>query len=87
MVSLDAVEEEIAVLLEERIDAERQVVQVGGRRDRLGKLSLFKRSQGRWDFDGNRDVRALVLMDERGDQVRVVDFDGKFDENVLVSQV
>ena len=86
VVSLDAVEQEIAVLLEVRIDVERQVIQVGGERGGFGvRAGLEGGERGR--KVGRTGRGALQLVDERGDQVRVVDLDGELVENILVAEV
>ena len=87
VVGLDAVKEQVAVLLHERIDAEQQVVEVRGEDSRLSGCARLERSEGRREISGPRLLGGLKLVDERGDQVRVVDSNREFDENVLVSQV
>lgn len=87
MVGLDAVEEKVAVLLEEGIDAEGQVVEVGRQHGVLDEWAGFQSGQRRREIGGGRLAGALKLVEERGDQVRVVDFHGEFNEDVLESQV
>lgn len=87
VVSLDAVKEKLAVLLEEGVDIERQVVEVGGKDGRLGVRAGFQGGQRWGEVRRARGVGGLELVNERGDQVGVVDFDRQFNEDVLVSQV
>ena len=87
VVRLDALEEKIAVLLQVRVDAERQVVVVGVQNGVLDEGAGLQGGQGRGQLGGRRHLGALQLVDERGDQVRVVDLNRQFDEDILVSQV
>ena len=87
VVSLNAVEEKVAVLLQEGVSIKRQVVEVGSEDGGFGKRAGFQGGQGRGEVRRTHWAGGLELVDVRGDQVRVVDFDGKFDKDVLVSQV
>lgn len=87
VVSLDAVKEKIAVLLQDGVNVERQVVEVGGENGRLSERAGFQSGQRWGEIRGSRGAGGLELVDERGDQVRVVDLDRQFNEDVLVSQV
>lgn len=86
VVGLDAVQEKVAVLLEEGVDAERQVVEVGGEDGRLREGAGLKGAERGGKVGGSRGLGGLQLVDEGGDQVRVVDLDGKLVENVLVAE-
>jgi hypothetical protein len=85
IVGLDAVEQQIARLLEERID--REVEGVKGRvRRQLGGLALDVVEGGRErDLGGFRWRGNLVQ--ERGEEVRVVDEDRDLDKNVPEGQL
>ena len=87
VVSLDAVKEKIAVLLQDGVNVERQVVEVGGENGGLSERAGFQSGQRWGEIRGSRGAGGLELVDERGDQVRVVDLDRQFNEDVLVSQV
>lgn len=87
MVHLDAVKQKVAVLLQERVDAEGEVVEVGCQHGRLGVLRRLQRGQGRGEIGGSRLSGSLELVNEGGDQVRVVDFNGELDQDVLVPEV
>ena len=86
VVGLNAVQEKVAVLLKEGVDAERQVVVVGGQNVIIGEWALLQSSQRGGKVGRGRLGRALELVDERGDQMRVTDFNWKLNEDVLVSQ-
>lgn len=86
VVGLDAIKQEIAVLLEVGIDVERQVVQVGGEIGGFGvRAGLESGERGR--KVGRTGRGALQLVDEGGDQVRVVDLNGELVEDILVAEV
>lgn len=87
VVGLDAVQEEIAVLLQEGIDAEGQVVEVGGKGGVFAEGAGLKGSQGGRELSGSCGNRALQLVNESSDQVGVVELDGQFLEDVGVAQV
>ena len=87
VVGLDAIQEQVAVLLHEGINAEQQVVEVRGENCRLSWRARFKCGKGRRKISRPGLLGGLELVDERCDQVRVVDGNRKFDENILVSQV
>jgi hypothetical protein len=86
VVGLDAVEEEVAVLLEEGVDAEGQVVVVGRQNGVLDEGAGLQRSERRGEIRRGRLAGALELVEEGRDQVGVVDFDRELNEDVLVSQ-
>jgi hypothetical protein len=87
VVGLDAIQQEVAVLLQEGIDAERQVVKVGGESGGLGEGAGLESAERGREFGGRRRGGALQLVDERSDQVGVVDLDGQLLENILVAEV
>jgi hypothetical protein len=87
VVGLDAVQEEIAVLLQEGIDAEGQVFEVGGKSGGFAEGTGLEGSQGGGKLSRSRRGRALQLVNEGGDQVGVVELDGQFLEDVGVAQV
>lgn len=86
VVGLDAVQQKVAVLLEEGVDAERQVVEVGGQNAVLNEGALLQSSQRGGKVGRSGLAGALELVDESGDQMRVVNFNWKLNEDVLVSQ-
>lgn len=86
VVSLDAVQEQVAVLLQEGVDAKGEVVVVGGENSRLDEGSGFQSGQRWGKIRRSRNVGSLKLVDEGGDQVRVVNLHGKFNKDILVSQ-
>lgn len=86
VVGLDAVEQQIAVLLQGRVDAERQVVEVGGEDGGFGEGARLQGGERGREFSRGRGW-ALQLVDERGDQVRVVDLNGQLIEDILVAEV
>lgn len=87
VVGLDAVQEQVAVLLQEGVDAQGEVVEVGGQKSGRRQRSSLQSGE-RW-----REVQRLLgrrrrqLVKEGGEDVRVVDGHGEFDENLLVSEV
>ena len=87
IVGLDAVQQKVAVLLQERIDAEGQVVKVrdedGGLREGAG---LKGTERGR-EIGRSRRMGGLELVDEGGDQMRVVNLNRQLFENVLVAEI
>lgn len=86
VVGLDAVEEEIAVLLEEGVDAEGEVVIVGGQDRLLGECRGLQGRERGGDVSRGRLGLVLKLVEEGGDQVGVVNLDWELDQNVLVLQ-
>lgn len=85
VVRLDAVEQEVARLLEERVDAEVQRVVVGVER-RLGDcVGGFEGGEGRGKRGLGRGDGLGELVEEGCDEVGVVDGEGELDEDVLVS--
>ena len=87
VVGLDAVEEKVAVLFQERVSVECQVVEVRREHGGFGEWAGFQGRQRGGKVSGGRRVGGLQLVDVRGDQVRVVDFNGEFVKDILVSQV
>lgn len=87
VVGLDAVEQEVAVLLEEGVDAERQVVEVGGEVGGLGEGARLESAEGGREVGRPGGAGALQLVNEGGDQVRVVDLNGQLFEDILVAEV
>jgi hypothetical protein len=85
-VGLDAVQEEVAVLLQVGIDVERQVVEVGGEDGGFGVRAGLEGGE-RGGKVGRGGGGGLQLVDEGGDQVRVVDLDGELVKDVLVAEV
>lgn len=86
VVCLDAVQEEVAVLLEEGVDAERQVVEVGGEGRGLGEGARLESTERGREVGRPGGAGALQLVDEGGDQVRVVDLNGQLFEDILVAK-
>lgn len=86
VVGLDAIQQEVAVLLEEGVDAERQVVKVGGESGGLGEGAGLESAERDREV-GGRGGGALQLVDERSDQVGVVDLDRQLLEDILVAEV
>lgn len=87
MVGLDAVQEQVAVLLQERVDAQSQVVEVGAQRSGRRQRSSLQSSE-RWrEVQRLRGRRRRQLVEEGGEEVRVVDGHGEFNEDLLVGQV
>lgn len=84
VVGLDAVQEEIAVLLQVGIDVERQVVEVGGENGGFRVRAGLEGGE-RGGKVGRGSGGGLQLVDEGGDQVRVVDLDGELIKDVLVA--
>jgi hypothetical protein len=85
VVGLDAVQEEVAVLLQVRVDVERQVIEVGGEDGRFGVGAGLEGGE-RGGKVGRGSGGGLQLVDEGGDQVRVVDLDGELVKDVLVAE-
>ena len=84
VVGLNAVKEEIAVLLQEGVDAEGEIVEVRRQDGLLGEGRGLQGGERGGNLSGSRLGLVLELVDEGGDQVGVVDFDGEFDQDVLV---
>lgn len=86
VVVLDALEEQVARLLEEGVDGEVERVVVGVERG-LGQVRVLV--QGR---EAGRERELLLgglrrqLVEERGEKVRVADGDGELDEDVRVPE-
>jgi hypothetical protein len=86
VVVLDALEEQVARLLEEGVDGQVERIVVGeeGRERRVGVLL-----QGR---EVGREVELLLgclrgqLVEKRCEEMRVADCDGKLDQNILVPE-
>lgn len=87
VVGLDTVQQEVAVFLEEWVDAERQVVEVRSKDGGFGEGARLESAERRGEVGGASGVRALQLVDEGGDQVGVVNFHRQFVEDVLVAKV
>lgn len=87
VVSLNAVQQEVAVLLKERVDTERQVVKVRGEDGGFGERARLEGAERGREIGGTGGVGALQLVEEGGDQVRVVDFHRQFVEDVLVAEI
>lgn len=87
VVGLNAVQEEVAVLLEEGVDAERQVVKVGAESGGLGEGAGLESAERGGKVGGRGGGWGLQLVDERSDQVRVVDLDGQLLEDILVAEI
>ena len=88
VVRLDGLEQQVARLLQEGVEREVEVVEV--RRQRLlrgrgrGRGEL---GEGRREAEGRPRGRGGDLVEERGEEVGVVDREGEFDEDVLVAEV
>lgn len=86
----DRVEEKVGGLLQEWIDGKIQCVVVW--RERVGRETslgiVTELSKGCWEV-GSLLLRwwGGKLVQERGEEVRVVDRDRKLDEDILVAQV
>ena len=87
VVGLNAVQQEVAVLLEEGVDVERQVVEVGSESVGLGEGAGLESAERSRKVGGPGGVGALQLVDERGDQVGVVNLNGQLLEDILVAEV
>lgn len=83
----DAVQQEVAVLLEERVNAERQVVKIRSKCGGFGEWAALEGAERGRKVGGARRVGALQLVDEGGKQVRVVDLHRQLVEDVLVAEV
>lgn len=87
VVCLDGVKEKVAVLLQERVDAQGQVLEVGGENGGGGDRAALQSSErGREVQRPRRRVRGQ-LVEEGVQEVGVVDVHGKLDEDILVSKV
>lgn len=87
VVSFDAIEQEVAVLLEEGVDGKRQVVEVGGESEGLREGARLEGTEGRREVGRPGGAGALQLVDEGGDQVRVVNLNGQLFEDILVTEI
>lgn len=86
VVVLDAVEQQVARLLQERVDGQVERVEVGAqRRLRLERVRVERRQVGR---EGQLVLGRLrgQLVQQRGEEVRVVDGEGQLDEDVVVAE-
>src|SRR5699024_10493218 len=63
VVSLDAVEEKIAVFLQDRVNVKRQAVEVGGENGGLSERAGFQSGQRWGEFRGSRGFGGLELVD------------------------
>lgn len=79
---LYGVEEGFGRLFEERINREVEGFKVGGERLREGRVGVGRLEEERKRWGRERCWRLGELVEERGDEVRVVDADGKLLENV-----
>lgn len=86
VVGLYAVEKEVASLLEEGVDGEIERVKVGSKRERGEVGVLFKSGEAGREVEGLLRGRSGELVEERGEDVRVVDDDGQLGEDVLVAE-
>jgi hypothetical protein len=83
VVGLDRLEEQVARLLQVRVDRQVERVEVGVERVR-GRLGRDRGVvAGQVELRGGGGGRQLV--EEGGEEVRVLDRDGDFDEDVLVA--
>lgn len=86
VVVLDALEEQVACLLEERVDGEVERVVVGVERGLGGVLVLVQGRQARGEGELLLGRLCGQLVEERGEEVRVADGDGELDEDVRVPE-
>jgi hypothetical protein len=86
VVGLDALEEQIARLLEKGVDREIEKVK-GGVRGQLRRVSLNVVERGRQGNLGRLRWWRRYLVQERGEKVSVVDYYGDLDEDVLEGQL
>lgn len=88
LVGLYAVKEEIAGLLEERVNAEIERVKIGCERVVADLGVAGKVGQRLGKVDGGLLRRRLrELVEEAGQEMGVVDADREFDKDVLVTEV
>jgi hypothetical protein len=86
VVVLDALEQQIASLLEERVDGEVERVVVGVQRG-LGRVLVLE--QGRQVRGESKLLLGRLrrqLVEQRSEKVRVADGDGELDQDVVVAE-
>lgn len=83
----DGVEEEITGLREKWVNVEGEGIEV--RTERVGREEriAFDGRDGGWFFKGSRWRWRRQLVQECGEEVRVVYLDGQLNEDILVSKV
>lgn len=86
VVVLDALEEQVACLLEERVDGEVERVVVGVQRGLRRVLVLEQRRQVRGEGELLLGCLCGQLVEEGGEEVRVADGDGELDKDVRVPE-
>ena len=86
VVVLDALQEQIARLLQEGVDREIQGVEVGVERGLRGVGVLLERRQVRGERELFLRRVGGQLVEERCEEVRVVDDQGQLDQDVLVAE-
>ena len=86
VVVLDALEQEVARLLEEGVDGEVERVVVG-EEGRFGRVGVLQEG-GEVGREGELLLGGVrgELVEQRGEEVRVVDGDGDLDEDVVVAE-
>lgn len=84
----DRVEKEIAGLFKEGVDAEVQAIEIRGERVGAGGWIVLEFGERGGEVKGF-GFRGFLgnLVEEAGEEVGVVDLDGEFDKDVLVSEV
>lgn len=87
VVGFDAIQQEVTVLLEEGVDVERQIVKVGGESGGLGEGAGLESAERGRKVGGRGGIGTLQLVDERSDQVGVVNLNGQLLEDILVAEV
>ena len=86
VVSLYAVEQQVAGLLEEGVDGKVERVEVRGQREGGERGVLFEGGKASREVERLGRGSGGQLVQERGEEVRVVDDDGKLGEDVLVAE-
>lgn len=87
LVVLDRIQHQVAALLEERVDAEVEGIKVGSEGVGADVGVARKLCERGGEVEGGLRRRCLGnLVEEAGEEVRVVDLDRQLDEDILVSE-
>lgn len=86
VVGFDGIQKQIAVLFQERIDAQGQVVEIRSESIRLGDGAIVERCQRHREFQRFGREGSRQLVKEGCEEVRVVDLNRQLNKDILVAE-
>jgi hypothetical protein len=86
VMGFDGIQKQIAVLFQERVDAQGQVVKVRGEGIRLGDWAVVECRQRCRELQRLGREGSRQLVKERCEEVRVVDLDRQLNKDILVAE-